>query len=273
MNYKLRSFKAEQNTNPVKPRKLKPYRVSFVLEKEIDENGLAPLHFAEITALSGIAASTKVCTKGRIVIRAYRNYGFPPSKDGTHRVCLKSQDYSLPKNAPRHCLYCGEELPKSKRYCPPPKNCFRIVKNQKQLKAKRERVKRAKQAKKKVCSNCASPKLYPKTDFCEICLKSRYKCARRDILARLVIQIPEAYDLYPDGPDACASSGKYKGILFPRCNKGVPCRSCLDVWLGVHKRLYADLKRPIWERFENGKETPTGRISELFPYAFQIRSS
>jgi len=34
--------------------------------------------------------------------------------------------------------------------------------------------------------------------------------------------------------EKCVSANKYKGVKFPKCNNGNPCKACLDKWVQKH---------------------------------------
>ena len=158
-----------QNNNPVRPRKQKPYQVSYWLP---DATARVPLLIEQFNAWSRDAAIQRVKVQFptaiiRACYRAYgvkqiHNRGIDPATGQLHY----NQEY--PQRGRRCKCGCGVECAKWQRFAT--SECRRRVKNEKQLKTKRKRLRLARKAGRTLaCHNCIKRNCRPGRKYCIHC--------------------------------------------------------------------------------------------------------
>jgi hypothetical protein len=271
MNHVLvQSARTIQANNPVNPRKLKEFRVSFYQPSEVDQYGLAPLHVIVVQAFNAPHASSQVIKGERKQVSVYKSTGLPPLGK-TRRIYTLSPTFTRPKNmTDGHwnqdhfrmyptCRRPGCEKPNAKwqQYCS--EACRRAMKNERQLLTKSKRLTAAEKKGKRLCRNCAARPIgsfNPKQ--CNKCFLSNrggkfpIQRAERQQL-RIQDQLPQILEvMLKSDLHKCTRVGDTKGERLPRCG----CRLHTMQWLVINAERFVALRRPFQSYRMAGEPMP-----------------
>jgi hypothetical protein len=250
MGYRIRAAAAEQNQQPKKPRKIKPFEVSFYYGKDMrpvsaDSNLYsAPMYVAGIRAMTGEEAEGKVREiHGGTVIRSWRSYyKNRPFVEGSlstnkRRYYVKFQDGVLQeakagklisgkfyyKRKNPNCLECGEPNTTNAQYCT--RECYRKRKNRGQLVTRATRFSENKEKLTRPCRTCVIREAKEGRTHCSKCLgypkNKKQKTPEQRLLIRfkrLHKNINRALELLGTITlESCEryKRGRYQALRFP----------------------------------------------------------